>query len=149
MKKIMLIVLISFSALVFSGCAVTSNTAKVVPYHNDVNLKNFYVLHQPSDKRNIDVIISNVLKDKGYNSSSGDGSYIPDNIDTIVTYEDRWFWDITNYLIQLNIEFRDAKDKYPYVAGESIRTSLARKSPQEMSIEIINNLFAKINGETK
>ncbi len=37
------------------------------------------------------------------------------------------------------------KDNYPFVAGESIRTSLARKSPKEMSTEIIDNLFAKLN----
>ncbi|MES9981034.1 MAG: hypothetical protein ABW115_22495 [Candidatus Thiodiazotropha sp. 6PLUC6] len=131
-----------------NGCAIVSSSAKIVPNNDQTAIQNFYVIHQPQDKHNIDAEISELLREKGYKASNGPATKIASDADILVTYEDRWFWDLSNYLIQLNVEFRDVKTRYPIVAGETIRTSLARKTTKEMALETIDNMLLKIeNGE--
>ena len=77
----------------------------------------------------------------GFQADSGPGSEIPNDVDAIVTYEDRWFWDLSNYMLQLNIEIRNPKTNYPLAIGESIRTSMARKNPDEMAREVLESIF--------
>ncbi|MCG7898750.1 MAG: hypothetical protein JAY85_09865 [Candidatus Thiodiazotropha weberae] len=143
MKYSLTITLIAAFTLL-TGCAVVSNNTKLVPNRDQTAIQNFYVIHQPQDKRNIDAEISELLREKGFQATHGPAAKIASDTDILVTYEDRWFWDMSNYLIQLNVEFRDAKSRYPIVAGETIRTSLARKSTKEMASETINAMFLKI-----
>ena len=77
----------------------------------------------------------------GFQADSGSESKIPNDIDAIVTYEDRWFWDLANYMIKLNIEIRNPKTNYPLAIGESVRTSMARKNPDEMAREVLESIF--------
>lgn len=144
MKKTLLL---TFTIMIFfSGCAITDNQAKLVPHHDKVNMKKFYVVHQPKDERHIEQIISELLEDKGFISTYGPESNIPNDTDIVVTYSDRWMWDMSNYLIQLSMEFRNPVNNYPIVAGETVRTSLARKSPKGMSLETLDSMFAKMKG---
>ncbi len=142
MKNTFQIVFILCISLLFIGCSITSNSAKLVPNTLVKERQSFYVIHLDTDKRHIDQMIAKVLTEEGYTAISGSKDNIPDNIDVLVTYEDRWMWDITNYLIQLDIQFRNSDNFYPYVAGETIRTSLSRKSPEEMARE---TLFTMLN----
>ena len=48
------------------------------------------------------------------------------------TYKDKWMWDITMYMIELTITFREPGTDYPLAEGNSYHTSLTRKSPEEM-----------------
>ena len=66
---------------------------------------------------------------------------MPENIDASVSYDDRWFWDMSNYMIELNLIIREPQTGYPMAEGESIRTSLARKNPKDMAKEIIDSIF--------
>ena len=77
----------------------------------------------------------------GFESTSGSESQRPEKIDALVSYDDRWFWDMTNYMIELNLIIRDPKTHYPLAEGESIRTSLARVNPKDMSKEILESIF--------
>lgn len=143
MKKqylLMLLLIISFT-----GCAIHSNEARLVPNASNLQKKYFYVIHSNLDKRNIDEAIADVLIEKGFKATSGNSEEIPNSADVIVTYEDRWMWDMGNYLIQLEIQFRDSKDNYPFVVGENIRTSLIRKSPKYMANEVIEEMILKMN----
>jgi uncharacterized lipoprotein YajG len=141
MKRFLLLSLLG-AMLLFSGCAITSNGAKVVPHHQPSALTHFYVLHSPGDERRIDKVIAEVLTAKGYRADYGDAPV--SGTDVLVTYEDRWFWDMANYMLRLNIEFRDPATRYPIVAGETIRTSLARKTSEGMAIETLDAMFEKI-----
>ncbi len=143
-----LIYIILFGVL-FTGCSIVDSSVKLVPNTQIKQTKNFYVVLLESDKRDIASQIAQVLVEKGFVATSGSFEEIPSNVDVVVTYEDRWFWDITNYLVRLDIQFRDPKDFYPYVAAETIRTSVARKSPKEVSSETITKIFEKLNMEGK
>jgi hypothetical protein len=50
-------------------------------------------------------------------------------------------WDITMYMLELNVEIRDPRTDYILATGKSSRTSLARKSPEEMVEEVIGEIF--------
>ena len=84
----------------------------------------------------------------GYPASAGEKDEIPEDVDTLITYRDNWRWDITNYMIKINIQFKDGKSRELIVSGESYRTSLARKSPEEMIKETLTEILKnkKVNG---
>ena len=79
---------------------------------------------------------------EGYSATAGpelpQSSY---KVDSVVTYVDRWMWDITLYLLELTVTFRDAANGFPLVVGNSYHTSLTRKSPEEMVDEVVTNIL--------
>jgi hypothetical protein len=102
-----------------------------------------YVAHQPKDKRQINAMIADRLNQAGFEATAGMGvSDAPADVDAIVTYEDHWQWDLSNYLIVLRIDFRDPKTQELLASGQSYRTSLDRKPPAFMVDEIITAMFA-------
>lgn len=137
---LVLTILLMFS---LTGCAISDSNAKLVPSSELNKKETFYVVLSKTDKRDIANTIAEVLTTKGYLATSGNLNNIPSNVDVIVTYEDRWMWDITNYLIKLNMQFRNADNMYPYLAGETIRTSLIRKDVKGMVEETINTMLNK------
>lgn len=58
-----------------------------------------------------------------------------------VTYVDKWMWDITMYLLELTVNVRDPQTGFPVAVGDSLHTSLTRKSPPEMVDEVLDNVF--------
>lgn len=143
--KNLLLTLIPISLVfILSGCAIQKNESLLIPNADETKMKFFYVVHNEVDKRNIDQSIAEVLVEKGYIATSGKIENIPEKLDVLVTYEDRWMWDMGNYLIQLDIQFRNPLNNYPFIAGENVRTSLIRKSPQFMADETITIMLKKI-----
>lgn len=128
--------MVLFFILLFSGCAVVSQEAFVVA--NKTNVKSYFVEHQPNDEHEINKLIENRIKKQGYIVANN-----KESADIIVTYTDLWYWDITNYLVNLRVIFRDSKDHYPAIVGNSLRTSLARKEPDFMVNEVLTQMFEK------
>ena len=88
-----------------SACA-TSNFAQA-PDADLHKLKTFYVVHLPVDKHGIEKLISDRLTALGYESAYGDAQTPPSRVDAIITYQDHWMWDITMYMIKLDIQVHD------------------------------------------
>ena len=116
-------------------------TSTLAPGANLQELGKTYVVRFDPDKRQLHTIIADQLSLLGYPATAGEENSIPDNIDTLITYQDKWQWDMTNYMIQINIQFRDGKSKELIVSGESYRTSLARRSPEEMIKETLQEIL--------
>lgn len=116
-------------AIVTSGCAVNRATGYVDPSTNLSDLKTMYVKRIPEDD-GTHVLIAEKLKSKGVAVTSGIESP-PDNVDAVVTYIDKWMWDITMYMLELTITIRDPKSDYPLATGNSYHTSLTRLSPKD------------------
>jgi hypothetical protein len=57
-------------------------------------------------------------------------------------------WDITMYMIQLDVQFRKPQNDMPLATGSSRRTSLVRKSPSEMVKEVLDVIFTKVRPAT-
>lgn len=130
-----------------SGCAVNRATANVSPDADIGKVKSFYVVKVPSDDRNIDKLISDNLQKRGFRATGGpQPATAPAGVDAVVTYNDKWMWDITMYMLELTIQFRNPQNNFPMATGNSFHTSLARKSPPEMVDEVLTNIF---NAQTK
>jgi len=141
MKTKILLVLILGLTFVFGGCSVKRLNAIAVEGATLNKSGKFYVVRFDPDKRNLNQIIADQMTSMGYNAVAGEKSDMPDDIDTVVTYIDHWQWDITNYMIEIDIQFRDAKDNALIVSGESYRTSLDRAAPSVMIRETLEEML--------
>lgn len=130
---------------VLSGCAVNRATATVDPSADLSALKTMHVQRLEEDNGGVNVLIADKLRGMGYAVSTGTEKR--SDVDALVTYWDKWMWDITMYMIELTITIRDPKTDYPLATGNSFHTSLTRKSPQGMVDEVVGNIFNK--GENK
>jgi hypothetical protein len=118
------------------GCAVNRATATVDQTTDLSTLKVFYVKKYSEDTRDTNVIIKDKLVEMGFQVSETET-----NVDAIVTYVDKWFWDITMYMLELTISLRDPKTDFPLATGNSYHTSMTRKSPEGMVDEVLTNIF--------
>lgn len=98
-----------------------------------------HVMQAHGESRNTDVLIVEKLRSKGYDVTTGDKP--ASNVDALVTYVDKWMWDITMYMLELTVTIRDPKTSYPLASGNSLHTSLTRLSPEEMVNEVIENIM--------
>jgi hypothetical protein len=107
---------------VLAGC-VTNRQGQQMP--SEIYQSEFYVERQPKDERNLAENISNILRARGFNALYGEQGQAPYNADYIVSYIDRWNWDMRMYLLSLRIEVRDRSTNQIVAYGESFQTSLA------------------------
>ena len=123
-----------------SGCAVNRASANLMAGADLSKVKTVYVVMQPKDNRGIDELIKTNLQKRGYQVSGGAAQTPPYKTDAVVTYIDKWMWDITMYLLELTITVRDPSD-FPLATGNSLHTSLTRKAPPEMVDEVLTNIL--------
>jgi len=124
-----------------SGCAVNRATATVDPTARLSSMKTMHVEKLQADERGINVLIAEKLRTKGYTVTTDVDK--PAGIDALVTYRDKWVWDITMYMLELTITLHEPSTDYPLATGNSFHTSLTRKSPTEMVDEVVDNIFIK------
>ena len=139
MKKNVLLVLCLVGLLAITGCA--SVNAYYAPNRDLKNIGTMYVVHFSSDKRHLERTIADELAQRGYKVSSGEEENVPSEVNTLVTYVDHWMWDITNYMISIDIEFRNRQDKSLIASGKSYRPSLQRKSTETMIKETLDKML--------
>ena len=123
-----------------TGCAVNRTSANLTPGTDLSKIKTAYVVKHDKDKYNVNQIIKTKLESKGYVVTTGPELPAPYPTDISVTYIDKWMWDITTYMIELTVNFRDPKSNFPIATGNSFHTSLTRKSPTEMVEEVLSNI---------
>jgi hypothetical protein len=127
------------AVLLLTACA-TANGVRA-PDADLSKLKSFYVARMPDDERGIEKLIATRLVALGFKSTSGDAQMPPAPVDAIVTYNDRWMWDITMYMIRLDIQVRDGSSGAILANGQVMRPSLQRKSPEGMVEETLGVIF--------
>src|SRR5574341_2513174 len=140
---LILFVLACTAVLLVSGCAKL--TASVPPGTEFSKLKSFYVVHLPPDNRGINQLIREDLATRGFEATTGPESARPQAVDVVVTYEDRWMWDITMYMLSLNITFRHPETNTLLASGQSYRPSLERRSEEHTSeLQSPTNLVCRL-----
>jgi hypothetical protein len=125
--------------VVVSGCASVSSS--VSPDFDPNSYKKFYVVPESDDERGLNIIIRDELVARGYAASAGPAEGIPDDSQVKVSYESKWMWDITWYLFDLVIYFKEPQTDVLLASGHSHHPSLTRISPEKMVNEILDKLF--------
>lgn len=98
-----------------------------------------YVKKIPEDDTTYS-LLADKLRSKGVNVTTG-AETPPADVDAVVTYIDKWMWDITMYMLELTVFIREPKTDFPLAVGNSLHTSLTRLSPKEMVDEVIDNIY--------
>ena len=114
-----------------TACA-NRQSVTVAPSTNMSALKNIYVVHQPKDKDQINVLIADNLRMRGVTATTGDGP-APANVDAVITYIDKWMWDITMYLLQLTVTVREPKVR-------DVRAVAHLENEEEKEVHLIANI---------
>jgi hypothetical protein len=124
-----------------SGCSVNRATGNFDPGMDLSQTDVFYVERFEPDNRGIEKIIADNLSVRGFEATFGEEGLAPDNTTVLVTYVDKWMWDITMYLIELTITFRDPETRAAVGSGNSYHTSLTRLTPEQMVDEVVGNIL--------
>lgn len=138
-KAMKLVALLGLVITLSTGCAVNRASGSVDPSTNLSSLKTMYV-KKVADDDNTYNLIADKLRTKGVTVTTGTDAPAG-NVDAVVTYIDKWMWDITMYMLELTITIRDPKTDFPLATGNSFHTSLTRLSPKEMVEEVIENIY--------
>jgi hypothetical protein len=103
--------------------------------------KRYFVERHEKDDRHLDATIAGELAKRGVVATSGINADRPPDLDVLVTYEDRWQWDMSMYLLSMRIDLRDPKTNALLATGNSMQTSLARKPAEEVISRIVAAFF--------
>lgn len=140
LKQVFSILFILAASAFLSACA-NQATARITPGADISGIKSFYVVTQPDDKHGVNKLIQASLAKRGYAATIGPEKPAPYKADALVTYLDKWMWDITLYMIELTVIIRNPDNNFPLATGNSMHTSLSRLSPEEMVEEVLGNIF--------
>ena len=136
--------------LLTSGCAVNRATAISTSGTDLSKVKSFYIIEVQADKDTWKVykLIETNLTKRGYAVTTGPEVKSPEKSDVILTYVDKWMWDLSNYMLHLTITFKEPTSNLTMARGHSFHTSLTRTSAEEMVDEVLTNIFkTKSTGE--
>jgi hypothetical protein len=143
LKRIIRLLSIAVIVSIFStGCAINRATATVDPSARLDKLQTMHVKKLDGEDGTIQKLIAEKLRARGH-AVTTEGQPAA-NVDAVVTYIDKWMWDITMYLLELTIVIREPKTDFPMATGNSYHTSLTRKSPPEMVDEVVGNIFKNV-----
>jgi hypothetical protein len=112
----------------------------------DANLTRFkkvYVEHRLADGRGVDQLITRELSRLGYDASSGPLTMTPPDTEAVLTYIDEWNWDFTLYMIDLEVQVRDARSGQVLATAHYDHPAMSGKSPAGMVKAAIDLLFER------
>lgn len=102
--------------------------------------RSIFILSNSNDNNFLAEQIVSALKSRGYESSCGPMTMMPDDTQVLVTYEDHWTWDFGDHLAYLQIIARDRRTNQVY--GNAV---FRAKIPTKKSIpKIIDELVDRI-----
>lgn len=122
-----------------AGCAVNRATATADPSLRWEEIKSLHVKPLEGEDGSTRKLIVERFRASGFAvTTDPEPAARPD---AVVTYRDRWMWDITMYMLELTITLHDPRNNVAVATGNSLHTSLTRKSPKEMVDEVIDNIL--------
>ena len=103
----------------------------------------YYVERQPKDERNLAATIAERMQVRGLKATAEQAGAPRPQCDYIVSYTDKWVWDMRMYLYDLRIDLRDAKDRSVVGFGQSMQSSLEAmgKSYEDIIDIALDELF--------
>jgi len=110
---------------------------------NLTHIKKIYVEHRLADGRGVDQLIVQELARLGYDASSGPLTMTPPDTEAILTYVDEWNWDFTLYMIDLDVQVRDARSGQVFATAHYDHPAMGGKSPSGMVQATIDPLFER------
>jgi hypothetical protein len=127
------------TVLLLAGCAEFSS--RTTPSAKLGSYQHIYVQHSLTDGRGLDGVIAQELQRLGYDASAGPLTLMPKNTELVLLYQDRWSWDFTTYMIELNMQVMTAHSGRMLAEARTFRPSLVGHPPVQLVDQILNNWF--------
>jgi hypothetical protein len=131
--------------VVFAGCETYKPYAS--PGTPPPKLTRAAILMEPNSKEKAKRAedIATVLQKRGIEAVIvPPGEPVPRDVDGYFTYNDKWEWDLTMYLADMQIELHDTQTSR-LIASARYKQSWVHRYPDP--IEIVDNLVGQILGE--
>lgn len=125
-----------------TGCAVNRAESTLMAGADLTKVKTLYIVHSDASKHDVDKDLKAAFEKRGYVVTTGPALTPPYAQDAVVTYIDKWMWDLTMYMLELTVTVRSPVNDFPLATAHSIHTSLSRKSQAEMADEVAANIVA-------
>ena len=122
-----------------AGCTIVHSEKR--PATDLSKFKHVFVERRLSDDHGIDRLIVGELRKRGYDSSTGPLTMLPDNADAVIIYEDEWTFDFTTHMTMLEIRVRPADKAQAIATGRYFQRWISSKSPAKIVGEVMNSLF--------
>ncbi|HWZ94050.1 MAG TPA: hypothetical protein VNW30_02555 [Opitutaceae bacterium] len=110
---------------------------------NLTRFKRIYVEHRLADGRGVDQLIVQELARLGYDASCGPLTMTPPDTEAVLTYVDEWNWDFTLYMIDLDVQVRDARTGQVLANDHYDHPAMGGKSSTGMVQAAIDPLFER------
>lgn len=128
------------AALLAAGC--TQISTRKVPNTAIWESKHIFVEKRLSDNFGVAEDLERELKALGYDASSGALTMMPQGTELIVTYDDMWTWDFSTYMIEIDIQVRNARNDKIVAIGHYYRPSMIFGHPPDAMIrDLVGKLF--------
>jgi hypothetical protein len=131
------------------GCA-TSQDIVANPGVTGRQYKSAYLVAHNDKSADVDAAIQRELFRRGIAVSSGPDGKQPPEADLIVKYADSWSWDVTMYLVSLDIQMFDAK------SGNLVATAKWKNSAmhgwhglESVVSDLVGGMFTKLGISAK
>jgi len=130
-------------SLTLSNC-VHQNVRQVSPGFSESRIaasKTIYVRKHGEDDYKLGEEIAAQLQEMGYKATVGTSQSPTGRADATLSYTDHWMWDITMYMISLDLQLREPGSDMTIASAKTTRSSLVRKSQKEMVRETLTKLL--------
>jgi hypothetical protein len=125
--------------LLFVSC--TSLKTERTPGASLEGKRLFYVERHPEEDWGFHQMIADEMCMMGYKASAGEPNQAPAGVDALVTYDDKWSWDLSPWMYGPDLRILDAKTRSLIVKTSNLRGSLFRRNPKQMAQENLRSTF--------
>ncbi len=129
-------------AAVLAGCSHL--VTRALPKADIGHYKHVFVEHRLADSYGIADEMARQLREMGFDASAGALTMMPSDAEIVVSYEDMWTWDFNTYMIEIDVQVRNARTDKIMAVGHYYRPSMVFGHPPEAMIhELLAKLFKR------
>ena len=149
MKKSIVFGGVLVTVLLLTGCS-HKHYGVTYPNHDINDLGKVFVECQTYEKMQFPLVCGDITDEialLGYDVSKGKKEEITDETKVLVSYVDNWYWDMSMYMIRLEMKVREKATNELIAESVVERTSLIRKNTKEMAREVLSEMVFQSVGE--
>jgi hypothetical protein len=129
-------------AAVLAGCSHL--VTRALPNADIGHYKHVFVEHRLADSYGIADEMARQLREMGFDASAGALTMMPSDAQIVVSYDDMWTWDFNTYMIEIDVQVRNARTDKILAVGHYYRPSMVFGHPPSAMIhELLAKLFKR------
>jgi len=132
---------IFLSCILLTSCVAVDVGGYIVPGEELNRAGKYYIAFSKDDQRALHESLREQISAKGLSVTSGFEDRMPQDTNYLVEYGTQWQWDVTWYLLNFSVRIYEPETRLLIASAHSLRTSLGRKTPDEIVAEVLNEMF--------